>query len=173
MSEILIEALSQFKYSPNGWDNAFAQKGEEFYLPKSIVEGLLMTKNPQIKVIDEDFEPTVFSSEKEQKEIEDDKAIKALLEEGEKPSEVLAEGLIEDLEDELSDAYSPEKLQKDVDGAEDGFDSIILGFKYKAEQKSGKWYNVIDLDTNEILNKKGISRDKLGKYVADLYAQGE
>ena len=195
--DILVEALKAFNYSPNGWDNARAVIGEEFYLSESVVRGLLQLDPPSVKVLDEDFKPIIFSTDLElaeknlglenTEEIEipvDDEEIESTIEVEEKEEivdmdeddsdDILKETIEPDVEiEELSELESPhtiEELEEKVEASEKGADVIDMGVFFKAVQKSGSWYNVVKKGHEDtLLNDKGLSKKDLAEFVYNLY----
>lgn len=162
MDKILVEALEAFPYSPNGWDSARTIVGQEIYLTEGAVEGLLALDPPFVKLVDENFKPVVFSSEKElmEKEIEKEK---------EEIPEVPIEALLGEAEVdvEVGEEITLDSLKAIVEEAPKGADEIDLG-EYKAVQKSGNWYNVFKKDEDEKINDTGIARKALAKFVYEL-----
>ena len=166
MSDVLVEALVAFNYSPNGWDNTRSIIGEEIYLSQGAVDGLLELDPPFVKLIDEDFKPVVFSTNEEL--IEKQMEVEEL---PELPIESMIEENVEVESVGEKAAYALEDLEYMVDEAEKGADVIDLGIMFEAKQKSGSWYNVIKRDGEELVNDTGISRKNLAKYVYDLYLE--
>ena len=161
MKYLSVEVLwKKLKYSPNGWDNALAEKGEEIELPESIVKGLMALKPPAVAIVDESA-PKVFH--KDEDIVED-----VVVDEVELEEEAILEAQIEE-QLATEELVSLDELEKAVEDAEDGADVIELGLFYKAVQKSGKWYNIFK--DEEKMNDKGVARDKVAKFVYDLYLE--
>ena len=167
MSKKLVEVLTKvLKYSPNGWDNALAVKGDEIYLSERAVKGLMDLDPPLVALIDEDFTPKVFHKEEDVivAEIEEIAVV-----ETEETAVAEAETELAIAVEAEEEIVSLEDLEKIIDDAPDGADEIEIDIMYKAVQKSGKWYNIFKLD--EKVNGKGIARDKVAKFVYDLYLE--
>ncbi|MAF25816.1 hypothetical protein CL634_09625 [bacterium] len=155
--EVLVEALKMFKYSVDGFTIQLAKKGEEVYILESSAKVLGSEHPPVVKLIDEDFKPTVFHENIEETKIEE-KAI-------EEAEQIASEaGATEVDENPIED------LEARVDEAPDGADEIELNLAFKAVQKSGKWYDIYKLD--EKVNDKGVARNKIAKFVHELMSEG-
>lgn len=151
MKYIEVEVVaSTFRYSPNGYDSRFCQRGDLIDLPEKTAKSLLKLTPPQVKLVEDviDVEEIVNG----------------------KANDMVENTVFEDsdLAASLSSnrSISLDELQTTIDEAGDGANEIVFDAIYTAKQKSGKWYNVFELETK--LNTKGIAKDKLAKYVYDL-----
>jgi hypothetical protein len=166
MKYVDVEVVCRrLKYSPNGWDNAIAEKGEEIELPEKTAKALASLDPAMVAILEEGKKPEVFHNDEDIAEAEASPTVDE--EEAEAMAEAEMVARIAEVDAEC--VFTLEDLEKLVDDAEDGADEIELGFLFKAVQKSGKWYNVLKFD--EQINDKGIGRDKLAKYVYDLYQE--
>ncbi|GAG12626.1 unnamed protein product, partial [marine sediment metagenome] len=157
MNKKLVEVLAkQLKYSPNGWDNALARKGEEIELDERVAKGLIDLDPPMVALVDENFTPKVFHSEED---VVEAKVEEIVIIEDEETAVAEAEVELAIAVEKEEEIVSLEVLEKIIDDAPDGADEIEIDIIYKAVQKSGKWYNVLKLD--EKVNDKGIARDKV------------
>ncbi len=175
MSEIFVEVIKAFNYSPNGWDNERAKVGDEIYLDEVVAKGL-MGEPPFVK-IGEKEKPTVFSSDDElvEKLIGDvDETFSEIIEDVEDQPEVEIEVETEGQEIEIDeteievDTSSKSRTLDDLNSlieVEGKFTDIeIDGLDIK--KKNGNWYDIYRGE--EKLNEKGIARTKIAEFIFNL-----